>query len=258
MEHSEDTPYPLVDSHAHLTWVSFGDIEPVVERARRAGVTRVLTVATDPATSEQGIGLAQRFPEVYAAVGVHPNDLDGEVDLARLRRLSAAPKVVAIGETGLDYYRRQTAPEAQRRAFAAQLDLAAELRMPIVVHNREADTDVLAALRSYPGVRGVLHCFSGEMALAEAGLALGFYISLAGNVTYAKAANLRETAASVPLDRLLVETDAPFLSPVPHRGRRNEPAYVRHTLDELARCREQPPEALGAAVVANARALFAW
>jgi TatD DNase family protein len=258
MERGDDEAYPLVDTHAHLTWKSFTDVAEVVARARASGVERVLSAATDLASAERAIDLAASFPEVYVAVGIHPNDLHGEVDVARIRELAGAAKVAAIGETGLDYYRHHTSPEAQRRAFAQHLELAVQLDLPVVIHNREADRDILAAVRACPGVRGVLHCFTGDAQVAEEGLDLGLFISFAGNLTYPTAGALRGVAGRLPIDRLLVETDAPFLAPVPHRGRRNEPAYVRETLQALAACHGLPAGQMARQVATNARALFRW
>jgi TatD DNase family protein len=167
--------------------------------------------------------------------------------------------VVAIGETGLDYYRDHTSPEAQRASLRGHLAIAAELDLPISLHNRQADADLLAILREYRGrVRGVMHCFSGDAELAEAALDLGFHISFAGNLTYPSAGSLREVARKLPVNCLLVETDAPFLSPIPHRGKRNEPANVEYTLRTLAACREEDVAVLATHIAANAQTLFDW
>lgn len=256
---AEDPSYPLVDTHSHLTWPSFTDVPEVAARARAAGVQRILTAGTDLASSNEAIRLAERYPEVFAAVGVHPNDVGEDDDLEAIRVLAGHERVVAIGETGLDYYRDWTAPALQRRSFDAHLGMAADCKLPIVIHNREADDDVVAAVAPYKGrVRGVLHCFSGDRSLAARGLELGLHLSFAGNLTYPSAGALREVAGWAPADRLLVETDAPFLSPVPHRGRRNEPAYVDLTLRVLAACREVDVGLLARQIAENARVLFAW
>jgi TatD DNase family protein len=259
MELHEDRPFPLVDTHAHLTWPSFTDVAEVVNRARAAGVGRILSAATDARSARAALDLASMYPEVFVAVGIHPNDVAEDEEMAPIADLAAQPRVVAIGETGLDYYRDSTDPALQRRSFAAHLELAAGRDLPIVVHNRQADDDVLAALRPWSGrIRGVLHCFSGDIDLAERALDLGFCLSFAGNLTYPSASALRMVAAWAPEERLLVETDAPFLAPVPVRGRRNEPAHVTHTLEALARARDCSPETLARQIVANAQTLFGW
>lgn len=259
MEQATAVGYPLVDTHAHLTWDSFADMPEVLARVRDAGIERVLTVATDMVSSESALRLAHAYPEVFASVGIHPNGVHEDDDIPGLLNLTDDPRVVAIGETGLDYYRHHTAPALQRRAFTAHLELAARCKLPIIIHNRDADQDILRAIDQFAGrVRGVLHCFGGDEAMASAALDLGYYISFAGNLTYPSAAGLRDVAAWAPVDRLLVETDAPFLAPIPRRGKRNEPAYVRHTFAALATCRGADPAVLARQVTENARALFGW
>lgn len=251
--------YALVDTHCHLTWPSYTDVPAVLERARAAGVARMLTAATDLPSCHAALDLAATHPDVYAAVGIHPNDAREDDDLDAVAALARAPRVVAIGETGLDYYRDHVAPALQRRSLDAHLSLAASLVLPIIIHNRQADDDVIAALSAYRGrVRGVLHCFSGDEALAARALDLGYLLSFAGNLTYPSAGALRAVAARLPADALLVETDAPFLSPVPYRGKRNEPALVRATLETLAACRDDDVDRLATQVRANAARLFAW
>ncbi len=248
----------LVDSHAHLDFPQFDtDREAVIERAREAGLVAILNVGTDLASSRAAVALAEACDFIYAAVGVHPHDartLTPAV-LEELRELARRPRVVAIGEIGLDYYRDLSPRPVQRRAFADQLALAAELGLPVVVHSREAHDDVLAALRGWSGV-GVLHSYSAGPERLEEVLALGFSVGLSGPVTFPNAGGLRAVAASVPPDRLLVETDCPYLTPVPHRGRRNEPAYVRYVVEAVARARGERPEEVAQATAGNAGRLF--
>lgn len=259
MEQHEEPTFPLVDTHLHLTWPTFTDVPEVIDRARATGVGRMLSAATDLASTRAALELSSTYPEVFVAAGIHPNDVNEDDDIAQIAELAAQSRVVAIGETGLDYYRDATDPALQRRSFATHLELAATRDLPIIVHNRQADDDVLAALRPWSGrLRGVLHCFSGDMALAEQALDLGLYLSFAGNLTYPSASALRAVAASVPEERLLVETDAPFLAPAPMRGRRNEPAHVAFTLQALAQTRDCAPDALARRIAANAATLFGW
>jgi TatD DNase family protein len=237
----------VIDTHAHLDAL---DDEPgeVVARARDAGVTRILTVGM-----AQAVELAERFENVFAIVGIHPHE-SADGDLAEVRRLQAHPKVVAVGETGLDWYRDYAPRDVQQHVFAAQLELARELGKPVVIHTRAADTDTLAALDGHDGTV-ILHCFSSPH-LLEPALERGWYVSFAGNATFPKAVDLRLAATQVPADRLLAETDSPYLAPQPVRGRRNEPAFVVHTLAALAQARGEDPVALAAQVDRNATACF--
>jgi len=229
--------FGLIDTHAHLMDAAFAaDREAVVQRAREAGVAAMLLVGYDLASSRAAIELARQLTGARAAVGIHPNSAAdaSEADFAALAELARGPEVVAIGETGLDNYREFTPPARQREAFDWHLELAEELRLPIIIHNREADSDVLGSVSS-AGARGILHCFSSpDVDYLERMLALGFYVSFAGPLTFKNATRTREMAARVPTDRLLVETDCPYLAPEPHRGRRNEPAFVRDTAVCLA------------------------
>src|SRR5579864_2968174 len=248
--------FPLVDTHAHLTGYAAADPETLIAAARAAGLVRVLAVGTTVRTSTEAVEQATRFPEVFAGVGIHPNDISQGDDWTALRALASHPRVRAIGETGLDYYRDRTDRARQRASLLAHLKLAAERDLPIVIHNRAADADVLELLTRFRGqVRGVLHCFSGDRAFAEQVLELGYYLSFAGNLTYPSAGPLREAAATLPLDRVLVETDTPYLSPVPHRRAPNQPAYVAHTLLALAACTKQTPAELAPRIAANAATL---
>lgn len=229
----------LVDTHAHLDSGQFrADVDAVVTRALDAGVGTILTVGCDLPSSLASCELVERFDNVWASVGIHPHDaatVDDRV-LAELRTLAARPKVVAIGEVGLDFYRDRSPREAQRQAFRAQIRLARELGKPLIVHDREAHAEVLAILREEgaSAVGGVMHCFSGDLALARDCVSLGFLISFAGPLTYPNS-TLRAVAAGLPTDVMLVETDCPYLAPQPWRGKRCEPAMVRATAEELAR-----------------------
>jgi TatD DNase family protein len=237
----------VIDTHAHLDMLD----EPAeaVARARDAGVTRILTIGTQDA-----VDLAEAHDDVYAIVDIHPHEAGEEHDLDALRALHAKPKVVAVGEIGLDHFRDYAPHDAQRRLFAAQLELARELRKPVVIHTRAADEPTLAELDHFDGTV-VLHCFSSPH-LLPAALDRGWYVSFAGNVTYKNATDLRLAASQVPADRILAETDCPYLAPQPVRGRTNEPAYVVHTLEALAHVRREDPAELGAQIDANASACF--
>lgn len=251
----------LIDSHAHLTDDRFADdIEAVIARAMESGVSRIVTVATDLDDADAAIGFADRFPQIFATAGVHPHASgsvpDSALTVDRLRHLADHPRVVAIGEAGLDYHYDFSPRDRQIEWFRHQLELAAEKDLPIVVHAREADDDVDALLREAgPGCRGVLHCFSSGRRLLETGLELGWMISFAGMVTF-KRYDAQELVRAVPLDRLLVETDSPYLAPVPHRGKRNEPAFVTHTARRIADLRGDDPVELAHATTANAREFF--
>jgi len=255
----------LVDSHCHLDARHFeADRETVVVRAAESGVTHIVNPGVDLPSSRSAVKLAQQHECIYAAVGFHPHEakaLDADA-LEELKRLAASPKVVAMGEIGLDYYRDLSPRDVQRRAFETQLELAAELDLPVIIHDRDAHQDVLTILRdwrkSLDGRAGVMHSFSGDTMLAEQVLALGFSIGVSGPVTYSNAGRLRETVRAVPWERLLIETDAPYLTPHPHRGQRNEPAYVRWVAQAMADIRGQALEAVAARTSANARALFGW
>lgn len=249
----------LTDTHAHLDDEKFApDLEEVIGRALAAGVTAVLTVASDLRSARSSIALAERFPFIWAAVGVHPHEAAAAPEdyLSRLAGLARHPKVVAVGEIGLDYHYDFSPRPVQREVFRAQLQLARELELPVIVHTREADGDTLAILREAGHGRGVMHCFSGDWAMAAECLALGYHLSFAGTVTFPRSEGLRQVAARVPLDRLLVETDCPYLAPVPKRGRRNEPAFVVYTARTVAELRGITLAELAEATSANARALF--
>jgi TatD DNase family protein len=246
----------VIDSHTHLHLCEPPDDE-LVAAAAEAGVTRILTVGIDDESCVAALAAADAHPAVFAAIGRHPNSAAG-FDVERLRPFAADPRCVAIGETGFDYHHDQASPADQRRAFLAQIELARELAKPLVIHTREADDDTLAVLRERAaGVGVVLHCFSMPDRLHEC-LEEGWWISFAGNVTYPKAADLAAAAELVPSERLLVETDAPYLAPVPRRGRPNQPAGVVHTARFLAERRGVPYAQFEYEVERAAAELFAW
>ncbi len=250
----------MIDSHTHLSLCEPPDAE-LVAAAVQAGVTRIVTVGTDGASCRAALAAADDFPQVYAAIGRHPNSATGfdDADLAELKALATHKKCVAIGETGLDYYRDYAPREDQERAFAAQIELARETGKPLVIHTRAADDDTLATLAERAeGVRVIMHCFSMAERIEECLAHDGWWISFAGNVTYPSAEDLRAAALRVPADRLLVETDAPYLSPQAVRGKPNQPAHVVHTAQALAVQRRVPYEELQAAVQRNAAAVFGW
>ena len=251
----------LFDTHAHLHFPEFaGDLDAVLARARAAGVRRMVTIGTDVATSRAAAALAAREPDVWAAVGIHPHEAAAadEAALTEIERLASAPRVVAIGETGLDFFRDRSPREAQTRAFTAQVALARRLGKPVLVHCRDAHAETLALLAADGPLErgGIMHCFSGDVALARLCIELGLLVSLAGPVTYPKPGALPDVARAIPADRLVVETDCPFLPPQPYRGKRNEPAYLAITAARVAELRGEPLADLAGRMSENARALF--
>jgi TatD DNase family protein len=245
----------VIDTHAHLG--SLEDPDEAVERAADAGVTRILTVGTDVEDGRRALDLAERHDGVFAILGIHPHDAGTATphDLAQLRELLERPNAVAVGETGLDWFRDYAPRDDQRRLFAAELELAAELGKPVVIHTRAADDDTLAALAGFDGTV-VLHCFSSPHMLPTA-LESGWYVSFAGNATFPKAVDLRLAATQIPAELILAETDSPYLAPQPVRGKRNEPANVVHTVAALARARGEAPEELERQIDRNATECFA-
>jgi TatD DNase family protein len=249
----------LVDSHCHLDSEQFdADREAVIERALAAGVDRMVAIGTGggPPDLEAGVRLADRYPAFYATVGVHPHDASkaGPETYARLAALLRHPKVVALGEIGLDYHYDHSPREVQRAVFVEQMHIARDAAKPIVIHTREAWEDTLALIEKHwapSGLAGVMHCFSGGPEEAQRCLALGFYLSFGGILTFPKAVELQEAARRAPGDRILVETDAPYLAPVPKRGKRNEPAFVVETARKLAALRGETLEAVAAATSGN-------
>lgn len=257
----------MIDSHCHLADATFAaDLDAVVARATDAGVDAALVILEggNPSEAAQAGRLLGLWPAVRFAIGVHPHqahqfaDEPGRAAAVVRDQFARTPAARAVGEIGLDYHYDYSPREVQHAVFRAQLRLARELGRPVVVHTREADADTIAILREEGAgdVGGVLHCFTGDAALADAGLDLGFFVSLAGIITFPKAGELRETARRVPPDRLLVETDSPFLAPVPFRGKRNEPAYVARVVDALAAIHALTPAALAQQTAANFRRLF--
>ena len=249
----------MIDSHAHLAAKAYRkDLDAVLGRALDAGVTSILTVGYDMSSSEAGVRLAEKYPPVYAAVGIHPHDattlnLDA---LGRLEELAASPKVIAIGEIGLDFYRDLSPRSVQEDAFRLQIGLAKDLELPIIVHDRDAHQRAVQVLREEQVSRGVLHCFSGDVNLARQGVEMGLYISFAGPITFdgRKAVDI---LGRIPEERILIETDCPYLAPVPYRGKRNEPAYVRYVLERVASILGRATEDVDALTAQNTKTLFA-
>lgn len=251
----------LFDTHAHLHFPHFADDLPaVLERARAAGVRRQVTVGTDPESSRAALAVAAREPDVWATVGIHPHDAAAadEAAFAALAALAREPRVVAIGEIGFDFYRNLSPPEVQESVFRRLLALAREVGKPVVVHCRDAQAEVLRVLADerVGEVGGVMHCFSGDVEIARRCLDLGLLISLAGPVTYPRARALPEVARYVPADRLVLETDCPYLPPQGHRGQRNEPAHLALTAARVAELRGEPLDRLAERTTANACRLF--
>ncbi len=250
----------LVDTHCHLDMPEFDDDrDEVIKRALDAGVESIICIGTDEESSRAAIELSRKYKEiVYATVGIHPHDarLYSDEHSERLKALARQEGVVGIGEIGLDYHYDNSPRDAQRNAFVRQLEVAVELQLPVVIHSREARKDTMRILRESGATRGVMHCFSGDRHMAEEAMALGFYISIAGPVTFKNARRLAEIATSVPDEYLLVETDAPYLTPVPHRGKRNEPAYLVHTVERIAELRGVRPSDIARITTVNARRLF--
>jgi TatD DNase family protein len=253
----------LVDSHCHLNYDGLVDRQDeVLEAARERGVRGFLNISTRQSEWDDVIAVAERHGDVWATVGVHPHEADAHPDLGASALVAAAkhPRVVAIGECGLDYYYDKSDRAAQRERFQAHIDAARQTGLPLVVHTREAEADtaeILGDAVKEGGVTGVLHCFTGSAELARKGLDLGFFVSLSGIVTFKNARDLQETARWLPLDRMLVETDSPFLAPVPHRGKPCEPAFVADTAAFVAELRGEEADALAGATTANFFRLFA-
>jgi len=276
----------LIDTHAHLSYPDFaGDLPEVIERARAADVAKIVSISTDLEAARQTLKIAQRFDGVYAAAGLHPGEVPKVTlcDMKELRQLAIEPKVVAIGEIGLDYYRlveRASPPvhsqteetgetpvplikQQQKDLFWAQLELAKERHLPVVIHNRAAESDILEILRAHSGSLpkewrpwGVMHCFSGDERFAFDCLEIGLLISYTGILTFKNATALREVARKVPINSVMLETDAPYLAPMPHRGKRNEPAYVPLIAETLAQVKGVSLEEVARATSENAQRLF--
>jgi len=253
----------LVDSHTHIQLEQFkNDRNSVIARARNVGVGRIIVVGFDLKSSASAIKLAEQHDFIYATVGMHPHDaklLNLDI-LDAFRKLAGHPKVIALGEMGLDYYRNLSPQKKQRDAFEAQMQLAQEVNLPVIIHDREAHDAIMEVLRRYSRkTRGVLHCFSGNLSMAKEAIELGFYISIAGPVTYHNSQALQEVARKIPLDRLLIETDCPWLIPQQYRRKkikRNEPAYVKAVAGKIAELKDVPLETVAEATTANAETLF--
>ncbi len=250
----------FVDSHAHLEMREFDhDCPDVVARAVDAGIDYIITVGTTLPDCRKAVLLAEQYPCVYAAIGIHPHDAKGivEATYGQLKIMAGHEKVVAWGEIGLDFFRNHSPRALQIKRFEEQLRMAEEVDLPFIIHDRDAHAETLDMLKGWKGTRGgVIHCFSGDVAMAQTCLDMGLHISIAGPVTYNKSEKLQEVVRHVPLERLLIETDAPYLAPHPNRGKRNEPAYVIHTAQQVAAIKGIPCEEVGRATSNNARALF--
>jgi TatD DNase family protein len=252
----------LIDSHCHLNYEGLAERQgEVLENARNRGVAGFLNISTRQREWDAIIGVAEHEPDVWASVGVHPHEADAHPDLgaAALAQAADRPRVIAIGECGLNYYYDKSDRAAQRERFEAHIEAAAQTGLPLVVHTREAEDDtaeILDRAVKEKGVTGVLHCFTGSAELARKGLDLGFYVSLSGIVTFKNAQDLQETAKWLPSDQMLVETDSPFLAPVPHRGQKCEPAFVADTAAFVAELRGDPLDQLAEATTANFFKLF--
>lgn len=246
----------LIDSHCHLDDKRFAeDLDAVLDRAAAAGITRILTIGTGdgPPEIDRAVRLAERYPQISASIGIHPHDAAKATPQTYddMRALASHPKVVAFGEIGLDYHYDFSPREVQREVFVEQLKLARDVDVPITIHTREAWDDTVALLREHWRGPGIFHCFTGGPEQAGEALALGFHLSYGGVLTFKTAEDVRESARITPGDRLLVETDAPYLAPIPHRGKRNEPAMMVETVRKLAEIRETTPEAIAALTTAN-------
>lgn len=258
---SKDNPMQLIDSHCHLNLSAFNeDVDAVNKRAHAAGVEKMIVIGTEMADSIRALELAHQYPGIYATIGIHPHDSKSanESGYERLKALAGDAKVVAYGEIGLDFYRDHSPKPVQRREFARQLNLANELGLPVVIHDRDAHQEVYDIIRSEEGYLngGVIHCFSADYNWAKRFVDLGFVISLPGTITFPKSHIQREVAQKLSLDDLLIETDAPFLTPIPHRGKRNEPAYVGFVAQEIARIRKLDPEEVATVTSANSKRVF--
>ncbi len=251
----------LVDTHAHIQDRKFkGDLEAVLDRAEKAGLEKIICVGYDYETSCEAVELARKFPEVYAVVGVHPHDaktVDEEI-LQKLYELAKNPKVLAIGETGLDFYRDLSPRDQQRKAFVEQIKIAREICKPVVIHDRDAHQEVFDIIKKEKAGKnqGIMHCYSGHLPLAIELMKEGFYISFAGPLTFKNARKTHEVAAKIPMDRILLETDCPYLAPEPFRGKRNEPAYVKYVAEKMAEIRGKNVEEIAYITGLNAKRVF--
>lgn len=249
----------LIDSHAHLEMREFdSDRNDVIERAELAGIDCIVTVGTNPGLSRKALSIAHQYENIYATVGVHPHDVAKASDKSfdELKALAQDPKVVAYGEIGLDYFRNISPREKQIEMFAKQLELAQELNLPVIIHDRDAHEETLRMVKASGVHLGVFHCFSGDWTMARQCIDLGFYISVPGVVTFDKSKVLQEVVRQAPLDTILLETDCPYLTPVPHRGKRNEPSFIVHTAKKVAEIKKLPWEDIAQTAARNTRKLF--
>jgi TatD DNase family protein len=253
--------FELIDTHAHLDFPEFADqIGSIIDRALQAGVSQIVTIGIDIKTSRKAARIAESNERIYASAGIHPHGAFNlkEQDLRDLEEIASGKKVVALGEIGLDYYHHRQPRAVQRECFKLQMETAVKIAKPVIFHIRNAWEDFFQLAGEFaPSLRpSVMHCFSGDWATARRCLDMGFYLSMPGVVTFPKAESLQEVAKRAPLDRLLVETDCPFLTPVPYRGKTNEPAFVLHTARKVAECRKEPLEKVAAHTTENARTVF--
>lgn len=251
----------LVDTHAHLDMPEFeADLPRVIERAKEAGVTTIMAVGTDPKSCRRALEITKAYPDIFAIVGVHPHSVAevGEGDLSDLKDLARHEKVKAWGEIGLDFYRNLSPPALQRERFRQQITIGKDMKLPLVIHSRSATQETITILKEEKAweVGGIIHCFSGDEKAAAHYLEMGFAVSIPGVITFNKAQGLREVVQKLPPEWIVVETDAPFLAPVPHRGKRNEPAYVRFTAEAIAAIRRQDISEVAAITTNNARRIF--
>ena len=253
----------LVDSHAHLDGKQFADdLDETIDRATSYGISNILTIGCDIESSKRSISIAEKYEQIFAAVGVHPHDAK-EINTESLKILGSMlrhPKVVALGEIGLDFYRDRSPRDIQRSAFRKQIQLAKEMGKPIIIHDRDAHEEVIQILREENSseVGGVLHCFSGDLRMARQCLDLGFYLSFTGTITYPKNEETRDIIKAIPIERILVETDCPYLSPQKFRGKRNEPAYVRYTAEKIAEIKKLSIDNVAQITSRNCHDLFGF
>lgn len=251
----------LIDTHCHLDMKAYDkDLDSVLARASETGVKTIITIGIDVPSSIEAVRLAENYSQVYAAVGIHPHDVANAVedDFHTLARLAKHDKVIGYGEIGLDYAKQYSPEDLQKNVFSKQLELAKELGLPVIIHDRDAHEDTLRLLRKHAPFPsgGVMHCFSGDTALANSLMELGFFISIPGIVTFKNAHYLHQVAATLPLQSMLIETDGPFLAPVPYRGKRNEPSYIIHTAERIAQLAGVSLDTVVAATTKNAQTLF--
>jgi len=249
----------LIDTHCHLDFPDFdNDREEVISRANKNGIKYLINIGSSLKGSGDSVSLAEKHPDVYAACGIHPHDADKTNDesIREIRQMALSKKVVAIGEIGLDYFKNYSSAQNQRKVFVWLNNLAKEINLPVIIHCRQAEDDVLGVLREAKPVRTVVHCFSGDEKFLKECLDLGFFVSFTCNITYKKARSMRDVVKLVPLDRMMLETDSPFLPPEGMRGKRNEPMYVKNLCEEISKIKEVGPDKIAHFTTANAVAFF--